>query len=137
MWSSSYIEGKSTATVMVPLRSNFHKIQFLVAGVARFNLPGKEVILYYCLVNLLSVLFFCLSNSIFSALKPDPCPALERNDCFVLFCCSIFPPFFVVSDCWHHAPVAQLVEHRALTREVVSLTKTQGLKITEEKVLPL
>ena len=136
MWSTSYIEGTSTAIVMVPLRRNFHKIQFLVADVARFNLPGKGVILYYCLVNLLSV-FFCLSNSIFSALKPDPCPALERNDCFLLFCCSVFPPFFVVSDCWHHAPVAQLVEHRAVTREVVSSTNTQGLKITEEKVLPL
>ena len=39
------------------------------------------------------------------------------------------------------APVAQLVEHRAVTREVVSFdsgrTITQGLRITEEKVLPL
>ena len=31
--------------------------------------------------------------------------------------------------------VAQLVEHRAVSREVVS--STQGLKITEKKVLPL
>ena len=38
-------------------------------------------------------------------------------------------------------PVAQLVEHWAVTREVMSLTRagpnTQGLKIIEEKVLPL
>ena len=41
----------------------------------------------------------------------------------------------------NRAPVAQLVEHRAAMREVVSSTpartNTQGLKITEEKVLPL
>ena len=39
------------------------------------------------------------------------------------------------------APVAQLVEHRAVMRVVVRfdscLTNTQGLKMTEEKVLPL
>ena len=51
MWSTSYIEGTSTATVMVPLRSNFHKIQFLVAYVTRFNLPDKEVILYYTFLS--------------------------------------------------------------------------------------
>ena len=38
------------------------------------------------------------------------------------------------------APVAQLVEHRAVTREVCEFdsgrTNTQGLKITEEQVLP-
>ena len=36
------------------------------------------------------------------------------------------------------APVAQLVEHPAVTREFDSgRTNTQGLKITKEKVLPL
>ena len=36
------------------------------------------------------------------------------------------------------APVAQLVEHRAVMQEVVSSSQaiTQGLKITEKKVLP-
>ena len=34
----------------------------------------------------------------------------------------------------HRAPVAQLVEHRAVTREVVS---PAGPTLTEEKVLPL
>ena len=42
---------------------------------------------------------------------------------------------------FHRAPVAQLVEHRAVTREVAgsnpSRINTQDLKITEEKVLPL
>ena len=41
----------------------------------------------------------------------------------------------------YRAPVAQLVGHRVVTREVVSSTptgpKTRRLKITEEKVLPL
>ena len=35
----------------------------------------------------------------------------------------------------HRAPVAQLVEHQAAVWEIVSFT--WGLKITEEKVLPL
>ena len=41
----------------------------------------------------------------------------------------------------HRAPVAQLVEHRAVLREVAGSNpgriNTQDLKITEEKVLPL
>ena len=37
---------------------------------------------------------------------------------------------------FQRAPVAQLVEHRAVVLEVVS-SNTQDLKITEEKVLPL
>ena len=41
----------------------------------------------------------------------------------------------------HRAPAAQLVEHQAVMREVTGLNpgriNTQGLKITEEKVLPL
>ena len=43
---------------------------------------------------------------------------------------------------WHRAPVAQLVEHRAAMREVVSSTPagptlSQGLQIPEDEVLPL
>ena len=79
MWSTSYIEGTSTATVMVPLRSNFHKIQFLVADVARFNLPGKEVILYYCLVNLLSVLFFLPIQLDFQCFEARPMPSIGKK----------------------------------------------------------
>ena len=41
----------------------------------------------------------------------------------------------------NRAPVAHLIVHRAVTREVVSrdsdLTNTQGPYITEKKVLPL
>ena len=41
------------------------------------------------------------------------------------------------SRAYYRAPVAQLVEHRVIMREVVILTptNTQGLKITEQKVL--
>ena len=42
---------------------------------------------------------------------------------------------------YHRAPVAQLVEHRAVMQEVAGSNpgriNTQDLKITEEKVLPL
>ena len=55
-------------------------------------------------------------------------------------CNDVFVP--LDSDFQGRAPVAQLVEHRAVMREVVSSTpagrtNTQGLKITEENVLPL
>ena len=48
---------------------------------------------------------------------------------------------FVVIFYDDRAPVAQLIEHRVVTREVVSSTPAgptlRVLKITEEKVLPL
>ena len=41
----------------------------------------------------------------------------------------------------HHGPMAQLVEHQTFVREIAGSnpgqTNTQGLKKTEEKVLPL
>ena len=47
----------------------------------------------------------------------------------------------IQSTCKDRAPVAQLIEHRVVTREVVSSTPAgptlRVLKITDEKVLPL
>ena len=54
---------------------------------------------------------------------------------------SVGKKYLYIFSAMGRAPVAQLVEHRAVTREVAGSNpgriNIQDLKITEEKVLPL